>query len=74
MIEKVTEELNIVVEENVTVYDLLISMCKLIEKNGYKRQNNNYVIGKLRVMLVKISLDKLEPDLVIMDEFQRFNI
>lgn len=72
MIKKVTEELNVIVEENVTVQDLVISMCKLIKKNGYKRQNNNYVISKLRVLFAKISLDKLEPDLVIMDEFQRF--
>ncbi|MBQ9934931.1 MAG: helicase [Lachnospiraceae bacterium] len=72
MVSKVAEELNVVVEENVTVKDLIISMCKVIEKNGYKRQNNNYVIGKLRVLFAKISLDKLEPDLVIMDEFQRF--
>ena len=43
-----------------------------IEKNGYKKQNNNYVIGKLRILFAKVSLDKLEPDLVIMDEFQRF--
>lgn len=72
MINKVTEELNVVVEENIMIKELLISMCKLIEKNGYKRQKNNYVIGKLRVLFAKISLDKLEPDLVIMDEFHRF--
>lgn len=72
MINKVSEELNVVVEGNATIKELIISMCKLIEKNGYKRQNNNYVIGKLRVLFAKISLDKLEPDLVIMDEFQRF--
>ena len=72
MINKVSEELNVVVEGNATIKELIISTCKLIEKNGYKRQNNNYVIGKLRVLFAKISLDKLEPDLVIMDEFQRF--
>ncbi len=72
MINKVSEELNVVVEGNATIKELIVSMCKLIEKNGYKRQNNNYVIGKLRVLFAKISLDKLEPDLVIMDEFQRF--
>ena len=72
MVKKVTEELNVIVEKNVTVQDLVVSMCNLIEKNNYKRQNNNYVIGKLRVLFAKISLDKLEPDLVIMDEFQRF--
>lgn len=34
--------------------------------------NGNFIIGKLRVMFAQISLDRLEPDLVIMDEFQRF--
>lgn len=34
--------------------------------------NANRVINKLRVLFAKISLEKLEPDLVIMDEFQRF--
>ena len=54
------------------ILDMIISMCKQIKSNGYKQQNNNAVIGKLRVIFAKISLDKLEPDLVIMDEFQRF--
>lgn len=30
------------------------------------------IIGSLRVIFAQISLEKLEPDLVIMDEFQRF--
>lgn len=72
MLKKVNEELSVAVNENETIFDLVVSMCKRIEADGYKRQNNNYVIGKLRVMFAKISLEKLEPDLVIMDEFQRF--
>lgn len=72
MLNKLSEELKEPAEENVTYLDLVIGMCKTIEKYGYKKQNNNYVIGKLRVLFAKISLDKLEPDLVIMDEFQRF--
>ncbi len=52
--------------------DALISLCLDIRNNGMKRVNNTGAIGKLRVMFSKISLDKLEPDLVIMDEFQRF--
>ena len=51
---------------------LVINMCRVIEKNGYKRQGNNYTIGKLRIAFARISLEKLDPDLVIMDEFQRF--
>lgn len=72
MLDKLSEELKEPAEENVTYLDLVVGMCKTIEKYGYKKQNNNYVIGKLRVLFAKISLDKLEPDLVIMDEFQRF--
>lgn len=72
MLDKLSEELKESAEENVTYLDLVVGMCKTIEKYGYKKQNNNYVIGKLRVLFAKISLDKLEPDLVIMDEFQRF--
>ena len=52
--------------------DAVIELCLAIRENGMKRVNNNAAIGKLRVMFSKISLDKLEPDLVIMDEFQRF--
>ena len=33
---------------------------------------NYYVMNKLRVMFARISVSMLEPDLVIMDEFQRF--
>lgn len=72
MLKKLSVELKEKAEGNVTYLDLVKGMCKNIEKYGYKRQNNNYVIGKLRVLFAKISLDKLEPDLVIMDEFQRF--
>ena len=38
-------------------------------KNNYR---NRDIINTLRRIFAQISLDKLEPDLVIMDEFQRF--
>ena len=50
----------------------LIEQCEAIKANGNKRMPCNELIGKLRVIFAQISLDKLEPDLVIMDEFQRF--
>lgn len=59
MIQKVEEELN----------DFLLEKVKAMCEDG---KEINSVIGKLRVMFAKISLDKLDPDLVIMDEFQRF--
>lgn len=72
MLEKVTRELNANQNDNETCMDSVLSMCRNIEKNGCQRTSNNYTIGKLRVMFAKVSLEKLEPDLVIMDEFQRF--
>jgi uncharacterized membrane protein YkvA (DUF1232 family) len=38
----------------------------------YVRKNQRLVIGALRHVLAAVSLDFLEPDLVILDEFQRF--
>ena len=59
-------------ENGNTVLKELIEHCKAIKNNDNKRINCNRLIGKLRVIFARISLDKLEPDLVIMDEFQRF--
>ena len=72
MLKKLSAEFNMQADNENTVLDTVISMCERIRSNGYKQQNNKAVIGKLRVIFAKISLDKLEPDLVIMDEFQRF--
>ena len=40
MLDKLSVELRETVEENVTYLDLIIGMCKNIEKYGYKKQNN----------------------------------
>lgn len=75
MLAALKKELNTVIEDNGSKFklkNLLIGMCTSIEKNGYKRINNNYTIGKLRIAFARISLERLNPDLVIMDEFQRF--
>ena len=74
MLEKLSAELSMQVDDENTVLDMIISMCKQIRKNGYKQQNNNAVIGKLRVIFAKISLGKLEPDLVIWTNFKGSNI
>lgn len=37
-----------------------------------KRYKNNDILTELRTIFAQVSLDKLEPDLVIMDEFQNF--
>ena len=46
-----------------------------LHERRYNKQltySNYYVMNKLRVMFARISVSMLEPDLVIMDEFQRF--
>ena len=50
----------------------LVAHCEEVKASHNKRIPNNELIGKLRIIFAQISLDKLEPDLVIMDEFQRF--
>lgn len=72
MLDKVSAGLKVPGDDNKTGLDMVLSMCEQIKNNGYRQINNNNIIGKLRVLFAKISLDKLEPDLVIMDEFQRF--
>ncbi len=55
-----------------TYMDGLIDLCKSIRSNNGNRVNDTAIISQLRIIFAKISLGKLEPDLVIMDEFQRF--
>lgn len=51
----------------------LIEQCMQIRKNRMKRVKSSAgAVGELRIAFAKISVDRLEPDLVIMDEFQRF--
>lgn len=71
MLDKLSDELNKTAVDNKTYLDLIIDTCENTTFYGNKKQNN-YVISKLRSIFAQISLEKLEPDLVIMDEFQRF--
>lgn len=73
MIEKVTEGLNKEDSEGRTLLEDVTERCKEIEKSGSRKGVSIYdIIGRLRYLFAGISLEKLEPDLVILDEFQRF--
>lgn len=72
MISEMRSGLNTPRKGGLTYLDLLIHLCERIKYSGNRRIKENGVIGLLRVMFAQISLNKLEPDLVIMDEFQRF--
>ena len=68
--KRVVDEIFAVNCNGTTLFDELVDLFLKIRNN--KQANDTSVIGKLRVIFAKISLDNLEPDLVIMDEFQRF--
>lgn len=55
-------------EEEKSLKDSLIELCRSnYDKNEYKKH-----IVKLRIFFADVSLNKLDPDLIILDEFQRF--
>lgn len=72
MIAAAERELCEEIEPGYTLESAVIDICKRIKKNKMQYIGSGNVVRKLRTMFAKISLDKLEPDLVIMDEFQRF--
>lgn len=66
-IELITSKLRNKLTEN------LIQTIIDYAKNGCEYTQRAEVINKLRRIFAEISIDMLDPDLVIMDEFQRFN-
>ena len=72
MLDQLTLELKVERQDNTTYLEELIALCRRIKNSGYFRVNDNAILGKLRIIFAQISLDRLEPDLVILDEFQRF--
>ena len=58
--------------DNISYMGGIIQLCNEIRNNHGERVRKPCIIGQLRVIFAKISLEKLEPDLVVMDEFQRF--
>ena len=71
MTEKLSNELSNIWDGK-TYLETLLEHLHMICENSDTVISNNIIIGKLRHIFAKISLEKLEPDLVIMDEFQRF--
>lgn len=79
MLDKLHAELSQNWHDNVSYLDGILDWCKEIRKRnkGKKEDQSERVpadrlIVQLRMIFAKISLERLEPDLVIMDEFQRF--
>lgn len=72
MTNKVSEGLARADKDGNILLEQVIEKCKELRSRKHKDVKTYGVIGKLRYLFAGISLDKLEPDLVIMDEFQRF--
>ncbi|MBQ6344093.1 MAG: hypothetical protein IJI41_13290 [Anaerolineaceae bacterium] len=66
------KELSGIWHDDITFMDGIRSLCLKIRNNNGTRVWGNDILSQLRLIFAKISLEKLEPDLVIMDEFQRF--
>lgn len=54
------------------IEEILLNHLRERQYNKELTCSNNYVVNRLRVMFARISVSMMEPDLVIMDEFQRF--
>ena len=59
-------------EENAGLLQTVHDKCEAIIQGEPPLHNIYGIIGRLRWMMARISLEFLKPDLVIMDEFQRF--
>ena len=54
------------------VLNNLLNVCKCERSGKNTNVNINKLIGKLRHIIIKVSVAELKPDIVILDEFQRF--
>ncbi|WLD94465.1 DEAD/DEAH box helicase family protein [Alkalihalobacillus sp. AL-G] len=62
-------------DKDSSLNDAIHEVCEKIKREniiGKRVEGTNQVIFKLRRMMAEISVDLMDPDLVIMDEFQRF--
>ncbi len=50
----------------------LLGLCEAVHNNRYDATVGRRTIRSLRVLFSQVSIGRLNPDLVIMDEFQRF--
>ena len=72
MLEHLSKDMQSEWRDGITYLEGLKNLCRAIRDNSGKRVENDWIISYIRIIFAKISLEKLEPDLVIMDEFQRF--
>ena len=72
MVREVSKQLSEIQFDGRTLLFSLKNLCRKVKKEGLVKREAKPFIVRLRIMFADISLNKLEPDLIIMDEFQRF--
>ena len=70
MVNQVKVYLNETIYSEKTLMEWLFNFCD--NQDTYDSKEIKDLIVQLRIMFSNISLDRLNPDLIIMDEFQRF--
>ena len=60
-------------EEGLDFGNLCAQMVAYLQKGGESWNEKASILTQMRMAFAQISIDELEPDLVIMDEFQRFS-
>ncbi len=74
--ETILSQIEQVFDNNPSINHELQEVCQLIKEHKYpdaRVKGSKKVILFLRKMMAEISVKMMEPDLVIMDEFQRFS-
>ncbi|WP_099363602.1 helicase-related protein [Fredinandcohnia onubensis] len=75
-IETILSQIELAFGNNPTINHELQEVCRLIKEHNFpdaRVKGSKKVILFLRKMMAEISVKMMEPDLVIMDEFQRFS-
>ena len=72
MTKEVSKQLSEINFGDKNLLSSLKDLFRKIRKEGFVKREAKPFIVRLRIMFADISLNKLEPDLIIMDEFQRF--
>lgn len=69
-IQEIGKELSRRIQERDSLMEDIIENC--LSNSADRKYESRPLINELRKIFAQISLEKLEPDLVVMDEFQRF--
>lgn len=71
-LKSILEKVDKYFDNNKVLYNEVLDLLKKIRKSDSNLKGNGRLIQKLRKVMAEISVELMNPDLVIMDEFQKF--